>query len=252
MIKDVHFAYKKANQIIWKLGYWKVLLAPILISFVLAVVIMGGCFAVSAVLSSLLYSLTADMLSIPSWLKTLFTGFIFILLLGPFYIFFRSLIMICYGPFLEKIVREAEKAVNGKYLEVDTRFKDSIKRAILMAFCSVFGVLLITGMSFLLGLVPVVGVLISAILIFPANLFISSISFLDPYLGQNEYSPRESIKLMWSHRITVIYFGLIGFVITIIPLFGWFIGPTYSAVSGVILSILLHSNQNRLPLSKSS
>lgn len=243
MIKDVHFAYQKAHQAILKLGYWKFLLTPIFLSAALALILISLCLLVSTLVSGLLHSYIENIFSFPAWMKILLTILIFALSLAPCYIFFRSLVIICYSPFLDKISKEAERLINGTNTTIDTHFKDSIKRSLLMAFYSISGVIIITIASFAFGFIPFIGILISGVLIFPANLFLSSVSYLDPYLSQNGYTPTESIKLMWSHRVTVMYFGLIGFCITIIPFFGWFIGPTYSVVAGVILSILLHNNR---------
>lgn len=249
MNQDIQFAFKKAHEIIWKLGYWKFLLIPIFLSAALAALLLGGCYLFSSAISNFLYPYFSEFFDLPEWIRTLFIIVIFIFQLGPCYVVFRSLVMVCYGPFLDRISTEAEKIVNGYSNETNTSFIDSIKRPILMTFYSVVGIIGVLFGAFALGIVPFIGVLLSGAFTLPANLFLSSISYIDPYLERNGYSPKQAFNLMWKNKISLITFGLIGLLITVIPFVGWFVGPTYSVVSGVILSILLH-NQQAEPIGK--
>ncbi|MGJ8641653.1 MAG: EI24 domain-containing protein [Opitutaceae bacterium] len=243
MNQDVQFAFKKAHEIIWKLGYWKFLLVPIFLSAALAALMLGCCYLFSSAISDFLYPYLSEFFNLPEWVRTIFIIVIFAFQLGPCYVLFRSLVMVCYGPFLDRISKEAEEIVNGFSNEADTSFIDSIKRPILMTFYSIAGIAGVMVGAFALGLVPFVGVLLSGGFTMPANLFLSSISYIDPYLERSGYSPKQGFQLMWNNKITLIVFGLMGLLLTVIPLIGWFVGPTYSVVAGVILSIVLHNQQ---------
>ena len=243
MNQDVKFAFQKAHEIIWKLGYWKFLLIPIFLSAALAALLLGGCYLFSSAISNFLYPHLSEFFNLPEWMKSIFIIVVFIFQLGPCYVVFRSLVLICYGPFLDRISKKAEELVNGYSNEVDTSFIDSIKRPILMTFYSILGIFGVLVGAFALGIVPLIGVLLSGAFTLPANIFLSSISYIDPYLERCGYQPKQAFNLMWKNKTTLIIFGLAGLLITIIPFVGWFVGPTYSVVAGIILSILLHNQQ---------
>jgi len=240
MIRNVLFAYKTAHQVIWKFGGWKFLFAPLLISILLFSVLAGGCFLASSFLIGKVEAFIERLFELPDWLVTSTLVLFTLVFLAPFYIIFRSLVLIIYGPLLDKISAKTEMVIDGTQNEVEHSFIGSLRRPVFMLFFSVAGALTVPLISYAIGLIPIIGLILSPLLILPTNFFLSSLSYIDPYLDRSKYTIRRSFYVMFCNFFTLALFGSVGFLVTIIPIVGWFVGPTYSVVAGVALSIILH------------
>ncbi len=246
MFRAVNRSYHVAHQIIWRNGYWRYLLLPIGLSFVLAVLLLSGCGLLAANMSGSVHEWISGTVRLWDWLQPVIGLLIFALLLLPCYLLFRSTVMLCYAPFLDRISMGTEKLVGSAVIDSDMGILQSLKRPGLMAVFTLFALAAVMVLALFAGLIPVVGVIISFLLAFPVNLLLSTLSYLDPYLERRNYDPAASIKAIWRHRWPAVYFGLIGFLITSIPVFGWFVGPTYSVVAGIVLAIsIADADRNR-------
>ena len=87
------------------------------------------------------------------------------------------------------------------------------------------------------NLIPVIGGLVALVLIIPCEMFLTGIGFIDPYFDRAGYSGMQSFRVMRKRFFTVGIFSAFGGLILLIPLFGWFLGPTYSVVGGIILAL---------------
>ncbi|MCI5223916.1 MAG: hypothetical protein D3924_14900, partial [Candidatus Electrothrix sp. AR4] len=90
-----------------------------------------------------------------------------------------------------------------------------------------------------LAAVPVVGTLLSGAVVFFLQMFLSSVAFVDPYLDRRGMATKQAFTLLWGEKRDMFFFGTAGLLLTLIPVFGWFVGPTYSVISGVALGVLL-------------
>ena len=250
MIQQVHQSYLKAHQIIWQQGYWRYLLVPITLSFVLAVFLLAGSGFLAAKMSNSVHEWISESIRLWDWLQAVLGLVLFVLLLLPCYLLFRSLVMLCYAPFLDRISMGTEKLAGSAVLDSDMGILQSLKRPALMAVFTLCGLVVVVVLAVLAGFIPVVGAVISLILVFPVNLLLSTLSYLDPYLERRSYSPVASIKVIWQHRWLAMYFGLIGFLITSIPIFGWFVGPTYAVVGGIVLAISITEGDGKEPIAE--
>ena len=68
-------------------------------------------------------------------------------------------------------------------------------------------------------------------------MFLTGIGFIDPYFVRAGYNGMQSFRIMLKRFFTVGFFSAFGGLILLIPLFGWFLGPTYSVVAGIILAL---------------
>lgn len=247
MIGDVVFAYRKAHTILWQHGQWKVLIVPFFISVVLAIVLAGGSFLLAAGLSNWAHESLSARLDYPDWLRHLLLIVLFLAGLGPCYVMFRGLVMVCYGPWLDQLSTTAEQLLNGQKAECQRGTWESLKRPILMALLTIGASIGVFILGLLVGSIPLVGVLISGCVISLAQLFLSAVGFLDPYLDRCGYSPLESWRQIRRRPAGVILFGLIGMLLTLVPVIGWFVGPTYSVVAGVVYGALIAENPSQKP-----
>ncbi|MCI5146663.1 MAG: hypothetical protein D3923_14340 [Candidatus Electrothrix sp. AR3] len=97
----------------------------------------------------------------------------------------------------------------------------------------------VVAAGFALATIPVVGTLLSGAVVFFLQMFLSSAAYVDPYLDRRGMAPKQTFALLWSQKGEMFFFGATGLFLTMIPVIGWFIGPTYSVISGVALGVLL-------------
>lgn len=179
-----------------------------------------------------------------TFVRTLFILLIFIPGLAPCYVAFRGLVMVCYAPFLDHLSNRAEKVITGSADEVSRSLLESIKRPLCMALLTIGASMAVLAGGLALGLIPLIGFLLTFGFVIPLELFLSSISYLDPYFERRGFTPQSSFRFLRRHFLSVCVFGLLGLVIMAVPVVGWFLGPTYSVVAGIVYAILLFESDS--------
>ncbi|WP_309386602.1 EI24 domain-containing protein [Cerasicoccus frondis] len=240
-------AYRSAHKLLWKKQFWKYLTWPICISILVSILFFAAYLAVGDWMISAVERLFFDEEKIPAWLKALFWIVVLFQFSGPLYVAFRSLVMICFGPFLDELSVEIEREIKSAEYHAERTFWESIKRPALM-FLITFALsisVMIAGIA--LGFVPLVGFILALLLQFPAQMFLSGVSYIDPYLDRAGYAPKASLRAIRQHFWGTSAFGVVGLAAQAIPIVGWIIGPTYSVVAGVIYGIQIEADS---PLAK--
>jgi CysZ protein len=98
---------------------------------------------------------------------------------------------------------------------------------------SVFLTVLIWPLSF----VPVVGPVLSTILMLAVQAYYSGFGLMDCVLERRRLNVRRSVQFAVSHRPTLIGVGS-GFLLLLsIPLLGWFLAPAYGTVAATLSAI---------------
>lgn len=240
-------AYRRAHQLLWKMQFWRILIWPVLISIALTVLLFVGYLAVGNWLFSEVEAFFFGEEQLPAWLRAIFWLLLVVQFSGPLYVAFRGLVLICYGPFLDTLSTKIERAEHGKVMETERTLWESIQRPLLMfvwTFSASMGVLLA---SVALGLVPLIGVLLGVVIQFPIQMFLSGVSYIDPYMDRAGYTPRESFRVIRQHFAGSAIFAMLGLLIQAIPVVGWFVGPTYSVIAGVLYGIRIDSDSAAAP-----
>ena len=108
------YAFRQAHAMIWHGKIWRYLLLPIFFSIlylpILITICIGGATLVAKILSMVFSSFSTPG-SWSWWLTTLFTGLIFAVI-GI--LSYRSVILIAYSPFLDKISLKVETRLLGE------------------------------------------------------------------------------------------------------------------------------------------
>jgi CysZ protein len=235
-VHTVWTAFKEAHRLIWGHGYWRYLAIPILLSVLMALLILVGGYQLAHFLMGWMETSFPSLATQPVWVRGLLFVLLLVLQAGPSYVIFRSLVMVLYGPFLDRLSESVELHVNGKTSGVRIGILPSFRRPLILAGYTIAASLVLFVASLALGLIPVVGWLLSIFVIWPLQLFLSSVSYVDPYLERHGVVPRSAFGRMWKHKYDVVCFGGVAAAISLIPIIGWFLGPTYSVVAGLLFS----------------
>ncbi|MGB5687454.1 MAG: EI24 domain-containing protein, partial [Candidatus Electrothrix sp.] len=154
-----------------------------------------------------------------------------------------------FTPFLDLISEEAEGILTGKPAPTGQSIPASLMRLSLILLVTIAASVLVVIAGFALSVIPVIGALLSGAVVFFFQMFLSSAAFVDPYLDRRGMAPKQTVTLLWSKKTEMFFFGAAGLLLTMIPVIGWFIGPTYSVISGVALGVLLfEENLNEDPM----
>lgn len=219
---------------------------PILLSALLGVLILIGSYFLAHHLVSLLETSFPGLANQPDWVRGLLVVVLLALGAAPCYVVFRSLVMVLYGPFLDRLSENVEKQITGTSHGVKIGFLPSFKRPLILAACTITASLILFAASVALGLIPIVGWLLSLLLVWPMQLFLSAISYVDPYLERHGVAPGTAFRRMWKQKFAMVCFGGAAVLLSLIPIIGWFLGPTYSVVAGLVFSAE-HLTEPKIP-----
>ena len=236
-------AFFLAHRAIRKLRLWRYFFIPVMLTILYFPLLIMFCYAIAIWLQGIDFNLAPSS----EKFKLIFDfikwtlSFIVVFVVGIFC--YRGVVMVFYAPFLDQIVEAVERDYRGETTPAEQGMMAMIARVagISLVTISLSVMLLVIGWLFIF--VPILDIVISAILIPILELFLNGFGFIDPALERSGYGVRQSVKLMFRNFGYVTFFSLLNVLFTMIPIIGWFIGPTYGVVTGVIVGLQLQENR---------
>ena len=242
-LSDTLASYREAHRLIWKGRIWPMLVAPVLLTMIYVPAMIMAGFSLGGVLSLHLAEWFPWLGDGTGWFSWLMQGLMLVVFAVFAYFTFRIVVMLLYLPFLEFLIELVEKRLLGHSSEDPKRWYHLMGRAAVMVSVILVFTAGLTVVSLLASLIPVVGTLVVMLCVLPLQFFLTGVGYLDPYLDRNGYSVRQSLGLLRRHFLTVIAFDAVGSALLLIPVIGWFLGPTYSVVAAVVLGIRLDERE---------
>lgn len=246
-IRDNFDAYRRAHDLIWRKGIWRMMVIPMLLTFIYMPAVVVGGLALGEAFSGWVVTVfpwLGDYSGWVYWVMRVLVTAIFALFA---YFTYRIVVMLLYMPFLDFVSERVERTVLGRAAEDPKRWYQMIGRMVLIVAVTIALTALLLMLNLVASFIPVVGTVVVLVAILPFQFFLTAVGYLDPYLDRNGYAVGESLRLLWSRFPTVVLFDLCGTGLLLVPLVGWFIGPTYSVVAGVLLAIRLDAESERPP-----
>ena len=229
-------SYKSAHRVIVKLNLWPLISIPGILScaYIILLIVLGVVYLddmaryinanqMPAILQSAVITVIIDIML---WLLLLVVG----------YMTYRQIILILFSPILAyiseivecKVYDEASVSFNLTFF-----FKD-IVRSVIINMRSLALMFVMTLLAWLLVLVPLIGAIVSAILILGIQAYFSGTGLIDYTLERKRFSVRESIQYAREHQSNVMGLGLGFMLLLLIPVIGWFMAPGYGAVASTL------------------
>ena len=232
-------AFGQAHRFIWEEGFLKMLYVPLLLTVLYFPVMVGACYFSAAMVVEFFegqLGLGGDYggWAWVEWLAEIIL-FLGIGVLGV--ITYRSVVLLFYSLYLDKIAEKVEASVTGQVIECNRSKTQILGRMVVVGIITIFGTVTMLIIEIGANLIPFIGGLIALALIIPCEMFLTGIGFIDPYFDRAGYSGMQSFRVMRNRFFTVGIFSSLSGLILLIPLFGWFLGPTYSVVTGIILAL---------------
>jgi uncharacterized protein involved in cysteine biosynthesis len=238
--REAFDAYRTANRLIWGGGLWRYWVIPALLAVAyLPLLVLGIAWASDWLAGHMKWSGAEGSWSWWLW-RVMWWG-----VLGVVgWLTYRSVVLLFHAPFLDVISERVEKDLTGRDEAPDVKWVSMAWRSVRMA--AVIGGLsmIVAVLNFGVTLIPVLGWLVSIGILLPVQLWLGGAQALDPYLGRNGDGARASLRRMRRRPLLVLLLGAGGALILLIPVLGWFVGPTYLVVAGVVTGVRMTRTGN--------
>ncbi len=231
--------YGKANQVIFKYNLWRYMIIPGILSllYVLILLIFGAVYFsdISAYIAQnwlpefMKSGIMRIVTSIMLWIFLLLTA----------YITYKPVIMILFSPILGYLSEVVEKSVYNAAIP-DFDIREMLRLAVRglylnlrnLAFMIAFSL-----MAWILALIPLLGVLISPIVLMLIQFYYDGFGLMDYTLERKGLSAEDSIRFAKTHRAKVMGVGSGFMVLMMIPFLGWFTAPSYGTVAATLAAL---------------
>ena len=240
-------AYGRAFTLISEMKLWKYLLAPGIISVLLAAIIGLSAFQLSDNLGSLFISWYPfewglDFLTkASSWL-----GGILVALFGL--IIYKHLVMVAVSPFMSPLSEKVEEQLTGNHtLNKGFRAGRAIKeliRGLRVAIRNIIREIFFVALLMLLGFIPAVAIF-SSVLIFIIQAYYAGFGNLD-YTLERHFSVKESVRFVSDHKGLAIGNGAV-FLGLLMTGIGFLFAPPLATIAGTIESVKAMKYEGILP-----
>jgi uncharacterized protein involved in cysteine biosynthesis len=232
-------AYGRAWRLAWSKRLWPIMLVPGLMGVLYFPFVMVATFE----FGNLLAGYIRDHW-LPEFLKhQVFTIFLLVAFwaLG-FYlaiVLFTNVILIICSPLFTYLSRKTEeKLARGAQIPEDAfgLLKGAV-RAIIMGIASLAVAVLCFGFCLALLLIPVIGQIAMVVLLPITQMLLAGHSFVDFTLERRGFGVLKSFGFAVRHRYRLLGCGAVFVLLALVPIVGWFIGPTLGVVAGTLLAL---------------
>lgn len=229
--------YLDAHSFIFKHRLFQYLLIPGFISiFYVVVMIILGIVYMDSITSHIMMNwlpgyLQGNVMEI--FLLILLWISLFLLL----FITYRHIVLAILSPFLSTLSERTESIVKNKpalKFQLKQALKDLI-RGIRINLRIMILSIIFSLLAWLLVLLPVIGAFLSLILSVVIQSYYGGFALYDYSLERKRLSAKQSVDYIKKHRAAVTGVGLGFFILSLIPLIGWFLAPTYGTVAATLM-----------------
>jgi uncharacterized protein involved in cysteine biosynthesis len=241
-------SYRVANRMIWRQGLWRYWIIPALLSVLyLPLLVWGISLGADVLADQLKWGGTEGTLG--WWLWRVFLWGVFGVI-G--WLTYRSVVLLFHAPFLDAISERVERELRGHDVVPAMTWLPMAVRSVKVAMVTGSIALVLAVLNAVLSFVPVLGWIISFGILVPMQLWLGGVQAVDPVLGRNGDRARVSLSRCLRRPLAVLLIGGVGTLIMLIPLVGWFVGPTYMVVAGVVAGMRMREADSGLKALPSS
>lgn len=149
---------------------------------------------------------------------------------------YKSIAMIILGPFLANLSEKTEYILTGRKPGPNTFREDAgyFVRGTWLNIRNLILELSLTLLMFLLGLIPFIGWLFGTGGVFLVQWYYLGFGFMDFVFERHKMNISDSVKYVRQNRSFTLGLGCGYYIITLIPVAGFLLGPTISTVAATI------------------
>ena len=241
-------AYSKAFQVIKANHMGKYFVLPVIINIVLVAVLLFSGSGLGAWLSGLIEKSTENM---NGWIQAAMIAVKIILPIIFFILFIfigGTLVNVLMSPIYTVLSEKTDTYLTGREFQSSAKQTVSdIGRALVIAVKNTIKQLTLTVLCLLLNFIPVIGSIVSVVLIFIINAYYFGYGFMDYTYERQRYSAKESNRLTYNLRYLAITNGTI-YALPLYIVCGTFFAAFIGGVSTIAATIsqleLQEENEN--------
>lgn len=243
-------AYLKGHRVIIEHRLWKYMTVPGFISIIyISLLILLGRIYFPGISQHIFDHWLPEFLKF-SFMITTLSIMLWVLMFLLAVITYQAVVLILFSPVLGYISEVTENAVYhraGPDFKFSQLIKDLIRGIIInVRNLSVSLVLCLACLGFIL--IPLIGAIISSILIFSIQSYYNGFGLTDYTLERKKYSVKESYRFNRENRARTFGVGAGFMLLLMIPVIGWFFAPAYGAVSATLSALdIMDTNPGNKP-----
>lgn len=165
--------------------------------------------------------------------------FIWVLWLLLAFLTYKHVVIILLSPFLSYLSEQIEyheRGIEPPPFRLQQIVKDVVRSAVLNIRILVVSSILMV-IAWLFVFIPVLGAVISSVLLVWIQSYYSGIGLVDFTLERKRLSVKKSFEYVQNHHWGMVGIGAGFMVILLIPILGWFTAPTYGAAAATLFAI---------------
>lgn len=232
--------YGRAFKVIFRHGFAGYFVVPSLLTLALIIVfiVLGSLFFGD--LSNWLVGILPDWRWLQSKAATIVMDVLIWILAALFFVIsFKQVVLVVLSPVLSHLSEKVENKLTG--LEPPKigfkEFLSDVWRGLILNMGNLALELILTFFAWLLSFIPIVGFVISPILIFLIQSFFSGFGLVDYTLERKRYNLFKSNQFAYKNIGEMMGVGA-GYVLTMyIPLIGWIFAPTLGTVASTLVTM---------------
>lgn len=153
---------------------------------------------------------------------------------------FRYVVMIVASPFMGTLSEKVESIMTGKKPEPvgAAQMMKDVVRGIRIALRNIIREVLLTVLLTIAGfIIPVIGNIITTVLIFVVQAYYAGFGNMDYTLERKRFSIKDSVAFVNANRGIAVGNGTGWLVLMLIPVVGWFLAPVLGTVTATKSSL---------------
>ena len=232
-------AYPRAHKVIKDHKLWPYIIIPGIISlcYVFLMVVVGKIYFPELIA----YIWTHWVPSFMRWeFVRIITGFaLWIIFILTIYITYQPVILVVFSPVLAILSETTEKRAYNRefpHFKLKAFFRDIVRSVHINLRNTALMIFFIIP-AWLFIFIPVIGTIISAVLIFLIQSHYNGFSLADYTLERKRLPVKQRIEFAKTNRGRILGIGAGFMLIVIIPVLGWFMAPAYGTVAATLATL---------------
>ncbi len=231
--------YKKANHTIFKYKLWPLLILP---------GVMSLCYILMLVIVGTIYTSGFSGYINENWIPGFVSGdttyvivsillWLFLMVIG--FLSYKPIVLILFSPILSYLSETVEKAVYNEdppRFKFKDLFKDIVRGAVINTRNAGW-MLFFTLIAWLLCVIPLVGAVVSPVLLLFIQSYYGGCGLIDYTLERKRFSVSKSVDFAQKNRGRVTGVGMGFILILFIPIIGWFFAPGYGTAAATLATL---------------
>lgn len=225
--------YFRAFSLLFKNRLWKYIIIPGIISLLIVAVLLIIAFFYAGDISTFLIGSLFKSETSTTFFKIIINIFVVVIIVVTGFLIYRPLALILLAPFLTLLVEKTEILIQESKITdpVSENFIRDLYRSIRIniryfLFSAFYSLGAVAS-----GLLPVIGTVISTVLLFLVQAYYGGCGLADIILERRGMPVKDRLAFLKRNKMVILGSGSGFLLVLFIPLAGWFIAPGLGTIA---------------------